>query len=632
MKPPKEKPSAPVGVEQRFQLLVKAVTDYAIYMLDTGGHVASWTAGKPQRLLETARSVGRVEDEGWRYRKDGTRFWALAVIDAIHDDRGKLVGFAKITRDMSDRRAAELALRESDRQFRLLVTGVRDYAIYMLDPKGNIANWNAGAKLIKGYGASEVVGTHFSRFFTAEDRAAGLPQKALAVAAEKGKFETEGWRVRKDGTRFWALALIDAIYDEGGELVGFAKITRDITERRAADEQLKQTREQLFQSQKMETIGQLTGGVAHDFNNLLTVILGNLEIARDNLDSGREGAVIRSLRAINNSIRGAQRAATLTQRLLSFSRRQALEPKIVDANKVVSSAAEFLHQSLGENIEVEMVRASGLWRIEADQAHLETAIFNVALNARDAMAKGGRLTIETANAYLDERYAAVHPEVKPGQYVQIAVSDTGHGMTKEVIERAFEPFFTTKLVGEGTGLGLSQVYGFVKQSGGHVRIYSEPDEGTTVKIYLPRAFKEGEAAPDEEARAAGGVGETILVVEDDHDVRDYVVEVVRTLNYRVLSAADANAALALLDKRAEPIDLVLTDVVLPGINGRQLAYQVHARFPGMKILFMTGYSRNAIVHHGRLDAGVDMIQKPFTRDAIALRIRDLLDRDKKPAS
>ncbi len=408
-------------------------------------------------------------------------------------------------------------------------------------------------------------------------------------------------------------------------------MTRDITERQDAPSALEQAREQLYQAQKMEAIGQLTGGVAHDFNNLLTVILGNLEIARDNLESGREGAVMRALRAVNNGVRGAQRAATLTQRLLSFSRRQALEPKTVDVNKVVAGAADFLQQSLGENIQVEMVRSSGLWRVEADPTHLETAIFNVALNARDAMANGGRLTIETANTYLDERYCAGQVDVKPGQYVQIAVTDTGDGMSKEVIDRAFEPFFTTKIVGQGTGLGLSQVYGFVKQSGGHVRIYSEPGEGTTVKIYLPRQFDAGAVEVETSEEPADGVGETILVVEDDQDVREYVVELVRTLNYRVLSAADADGALAILDKRAEPVDFLLTDVVLPGINGRQLAEQVQARFPGMKILFMTGYSRNAIIHHGRLDPGVEMIQKPFTKDAIALRIRDLLDRDKAAA-
>jgi PAS domain S-box-containing protein len=657
MKPPKEK-SPPATAAQRFELLVRAVTDYAIFMLDPGGIIVSWNAGaqqlkgysepeilgqhfsifftepdraagKPERALETARKTGRFEDEGVRVRKDGSRFWALAVIDTIRDERGNLVGFAKITRDMTSRRQAEQALRESERQFRMLVAGVRDYAIYMLDPEGNIASWNAGATLIKGYSAEEVVGSHFSRFFTDEDRAAGLPQKALAAAVKTGKLEAEGWRVRKDGTRFWAMVVIDTIHDERGHLVGFAKITRDITERRNADEHLKQTREQLFQAQKMEAVGQLTGGVAHDFNNLLTIILGNLEIARDNLESGREGAAMRALRAVNNGARGAQRAATLTQRLLSFSRRQALEPKAIDANKVVTGAADFLQQSLGENISVEMVRASGLWRVEADPTHLETAIFNVALNARDAMADGGRLTIETANAYLDEGYCAGQADLKPGQYVQIAITDTGHGMTKEVVERAFEPFFTTKIVGQGTGLGLSQVYGFVKQSGGHVRIESKPGEGTTVKLYLPRMLEEGAAETEVSEKAVGGVGETILVVEDDQDVRDYVVELVRTLNYHVLAAADADAALVLLDKRAEKVDLLLTDVVLPGINGRQLAEQAHARCPDLKILFMTGYSRDAIIHHGRLDPGVELIQKPFTKDAIALRIRGLLDREEQ---
>ncbi len=350
---------------RRYQLLVDAVVDYAIYMLDLEGRVATWNpgaermkgytadeiigqsfatffteedrkAGKPDRALRTAAETGRFEDEGWRERKDGTAFWAVAVLDAVRDETGRVIGFAKVTRDITERRAAQEALRKSVREFQLLIQGVKDYAIYMLDPGGRITSWNSGAHNIKGYRADEVIGSHFSRFYTEEDRAAGMPARALRTAANEGKFEAEGWRVRKDGSRFWASVLIDPIHDETGELVGFAKVTRDITERRSADEELLQARAELFQAQKMEAIGQLTGGVAHDFNNLLTVVIGNLELAQRTLGSAEGEGRLR--RAIGNAMRGAQRAATLTERLLAFSRQQPLEPKPVDVNKLLIGA------------------------------------------------------------------------------------------------------------------------------------------------------------------------------------------------------------------------------------------------------------------------------------------------------
>jgi CheY-like chemotaxis protein len=327
---------------------------------------------------------------------------------------------------------------------------------------------------------------------------------------------------------------------------------------------------------------------------------------------------------VGHAVRGAQRAATLTQRLLAFSRRQPLSPRAVDLNKFVATAVDFLQRTLGETVSVEAVGGAGLWHIEVDPNQLEAALLNLALNARDAMPGGGKLTIEASNSFLDQNYCRANPEVAPGQYVLIAVTDSGTGMSKEVADRAFEPFFTTKVVGQGTGLGLSQVYGFVKQSGGHLKIYSELGEGTTVKIYLPRLTT---GFPAEQAVPPGvggeGLGETILVVEDDSDVRAYIVEVLRDLHYTVLEAQDANSALgAARDAR---MDLLLTDVVLPGMNGRDLAHLLRASRPDMKVLFMTGYSRNAIIHQGRLDPDIELIQKPITQTDLAGRIRDVLD-------
>jgi len=386
------------------------------------------------------------------------------------------------------------------------------------------------------------------------------------------------------------------------------------TERRDLAEQA------LRQSQKMEAVGQLTGGVAHDFNNLLTIIIGNLGIAK------RGVVEARAERALNNALVGADRAAQLTQRLLAFSRRQPLNPRFLDINKLIVTISDLLTRTLGENVQLETIGGAGLWKVEVDASEMESTLLNLALNARDAMPGGGKLTIETSNAYLDEAYCREHEGIVPGQYVLIAVSDSGAGMSAETIDRAFEPFFTTKEAGKGTGLGLSQVYGFMKQSGGHVKIYSEPGEGTTIKLYLPR--REGDeivASGDDDLNAERGGGETILIVEDDDGVRQYASEILRDLNYQVIEAKDSASALRLLDADKK-FDLLLTDVVLPGKNGRELANEVERRLPGTKIIFMTGYSRNAIVHQGRLDPGIELIPKPLTERVLARKIRQLLNR------
>ena len=636
----------------RYRLLVEGIVDYAIYMLDPDGIVASWNAGAerftgytrdeilgqhfsrfytdddrgldlPEAVLRTAREQGRFEHEGWSVRKDGTCFWAHVVIDPIRRPDGDLAGYAKITRDMSERREAEAQLRESQEQLRLLVQGVSDYALFMLDLDGQVSSWNAGAERIKGYTRDEIVGQHFSRFYIEEEREAGVPSRGLRQAAATGRWETEGWRVRKDGTRFWAHVVIDAIRNDAGELVGFAKITRDVTERMNAQRELEQAREALFQSQKMEAVGQLTGGVAHDFNNLLTVIIGGL----DTIARSKPSDTARVKRALGMARHAADRAASLTARLLAFSRKQPLEPTPTDLNVLVRGMADLLHRTLGEQVDLESILSARLWRVEVDQNQLESAILNLAVNARDAMPSGGKLTIETQNTYLDESYAAADAEVRPGQYVMIGVSDTGSGMPKEVLARVFEPFFTTKEIGRGTGLGLSMVYGFVKQSGGHVTIYSEEAQGTAVKLYFPRHYAEDEDLAEEEGAQdypTASQDEVVLVVEDNPDVRAYSVASLGELGYRVLQAEDADGALAIL-KSDRRIDLLFTDVILPGRTGRVLAEEAAKVRPGLRVLFTTGYSRNAILHHGRLDAGVRLLQKPFTFEQLASRVREVLD-------
>ena len=521
-------------------------------------------------------------------------------------------------------RAAQLAasatkLEESERRFRILVEGVTDYAIFMLDPSGTVINWNPGAQRIKGYSRDEIIGQHFSRFYSDEDRERKVPHKAIETAARTGKYEAEGWRVRKDGSRFWASVVINAIRDAQGKVVGFAKVTRDLTERRAAEERL-------IQSQKMEGIGQLTGGVAHDFNNLLTVIIGNLQALQRHLQEEKPDPG-RLQRSADNAMRGARRAESLTQRLLAFSRQQPLAPESVDVGRLVGGMSDLLRRTLDEGIAVETVLAGGLWRAHADPNQLEVAILNLAVNARDAMPNGGKLTIETGNAHLDERYAAAQAEVVPGQYVVLAVSDNGSGMPPEVKAKAFDPFYTTKDVGHGTGLGLSQVYGFVKQSRGHVKIYSEVGEGTTVKIYLPRFHSDADDHEEQPAPAAarGCRSEIILIVEDDQDVRTYSTDSLRELGYQIIEAANARNALQILDEHPE-VSVLFTDVGLPGgMNGRQLAEEARKRHPTLKVLFTTGYARNAIVHEGRLDPGVELLPKPFTQAALGEKLRDILD-------
>ncbi len=399
---------------------------------------------------------------------------------------------------------------------------------------------------------------------------------------------------------------------------GFVTLFTDITKRCQAESQLRQ-------AQKMEAVGQLTGGVAHDFNNLLMVILGNLEMAQQALSASD---LLRTQRKIETAQGGAQRAATLTKRLLAFARRQSLEPQPVDANRIVSGMSEIIRHSIGSGIELETVLAGGLWSAVVDPNQLENALLNLAINARDAMPQGGKLTIETANTSLDAAYAANHIEVTPGQYVMVAVSDGGTGMTPEEAAQAFEPFFTTKDVGKGSGLGLSQVFGFIKQSNGHVKIYSEPGAGTTVKLYLPRVTAESpvtiEIAAPEPSLPRARRQERILAVEDDVDVLAYSVDALEALGYKVFGVKDAASALAILDEHPE-ITMLFTDVELPGLNGPELVEQALQRRPDLAVLYTTGYTANAVLHRGILDRDVKSLNKPFNLSELATTMRDILD-------
>lgn len=648
------------SAEGRYRLLVESISDYAIYMLDPNGVIANWNAGAqrfkgylaeeivgenfarfysaedqeagvPRRNLERAATTGRFEEEGWRYRKDGSRFWASVVIDRIIGPSGEIVGFAKVTRDLSERRAQEELLRRSQEQFRLLVKGVTDYALYMLDLQGNVASWNAGAERIKGYREAEIIGQHFSRFYGDEERAAGEPERNLEVARTTGSVEREGWRYRNDGSRFWAHVIIDAIHDDSGSLVGYAKVTRDITQQRSAREELERAQEALRHSQKMEAVGQLTGGLAHDFNNILAGISGSLELMQTRLAQGRTGDLDRYLSGAQGA---AKRAAGLTQRLLAFSRRQTLDPKPTDLNRLIGGMQELVERSVGPTVKVECVAAGGLWGSFVDQGQLENALLNLCLNARDAMPDGGKLTIETGNRWMDES-AAKQRGLQRGQYVSLCVSDTGTGMSMEVIERAFDPFFTTKPTGQGTGLGLSMVYGFAGQSDGAVRIYSELGRGTTVCIYLPRFNGDATAVtevPDTLTAPRSSEHETILLVDDEPLVRMVATEILAELGYNVLEAEDGPSALNVL-KSDRTIDLLVTDVGLPnGMNGRQLADVARGQRPTLQVLFITGFAENAVLNHGHLDPGMHVMTKPFASEHFARRIKELVENSKQEVS
>jgi PAS domain S-box-containing protein len=620
--------------EGRYRLLVEAITDYAIYILDPTGIVSSWNAGAerfkgytateivgqhfsrfypeeerqkgtPQRNLETAARAGKFEGEGWRLRKDGTLFWAHVVIDPIRSPDGNLIGYAKITRDLTERRKAEETLRQSEEQFKLLVQGVTDYAIYMLSPEGNIASWNAGAERIKGYLPEEIIGQHFSRFYTPEDREAGAPQKALEAAASTGRFEKEAWRIRKDGSRFWASVVIDPIHSDMGAIIGYAKITRDITDRKRAELELEQTREALFQSQKMDAVGQLTGGVAHDFNNLLSAVLGSLELLRKRLPPDPK-----SLRLLDNAINAAQRGAVLTQRMLAFARSQELKSTNVDVAELFDGMTDLLQSSLGPSVSITTRVEPHLKPVMADQNQLELAILNLSVNARDAMPDGGAIVLEA-------RECTVTIGSRPKRGVCISVKDTGSGMDETTLGRAMEPFFTTKGVGKGTGLGLSMVHGMAQQLGGSLTLKSKKGEGTTAELWIPVAEQQaGEPAVAPSSVESESRPLVVLAVDDDSLVLFNTVAMLEELGHEVLEATSGKAALDHFQKRPD-IDLIVTDQAMPGMTGLQLANAARTLRPEIRILIATGYAELP----READQALGRLAKPFRQqdlvDAIA---------------
>jgi PAS domain S-box-containing protein len=620
---------------ERFRLFITSVRDYAIYMLTPEGNVASWNAGAqrfkgykpeeiigkhfslfyteedratrlPWRALETAASTGKFEAEGWRVRKDGTQFWANVVIDPIRDENGVLLGFAKVTRDITDRKQAQEALRQSEDRFRMLVRGVTDYAIYMLSPEGEVTNWNAGAHRIKGYDENEIVGLHFSHFYTPEERDAGVPQKALAEAADKGRYEAEGWRVRKDGTRFFAHVVIDAIRDEKDQLVGFAKITRDITERREATKALELAREALFQSQKLEAIGKLTGGIAHDFNNLLNVVSNGLEMLRQRV---QDPADVRLIETMEHAV---ARGSTLNQQLLSFARQQPMQGQPHDLSRVIRSFEPVLRRASRSALQLEFDLAPALPAANVDSAQFETALLNLVVNARDATADGGRITVFTK--VIDVADEEV-PGLQAGRYVQAGVQDTGTGMPPEVVERAVEPFFTTKEPGKGTGLGLSQTYGMVQQVGGVLRIKSTIGEGTTVTLFFP-ALESQQAI-----EADAPVSERVIVVDDQPDVLEVTSELFKTLGLNPIPAVSAREALSIL-QRDPQIEWMLTDVVMPGMSGVELARKARELNPNLKVMLASGYSGPAHAGAGGQLEGYPFLTKPYKLADIVRKLRE----------
>jgi PAS domain S-box-containing protein len=726
-----EHPEPEIAAGQ-WRQIVNGATDTAIITTDLKGRVTSWNAGasnilgwvEPDMLGQSLSRVFAEDDqeaqlsreiedavakgkgggeEGWRLRKDGSRFWAVGELNPIRDN-SEIVGFVKILRDRTAQRNAEQAIREErhalevlnragsalavETDIQHLVQIVTDAGVELTGAEFGAFFYNVIDKAGESYTLYTLSGAPleaFSRFPMPRNTEVFAPT-FLGQGIVRSDDITKDPRYGKNTPRrgmpeghlpvrsYLAVSVISrtgevlgglffghartGVFNERSErgLSGLAAeaavaidnvrlsqaMQREIEERKRAQEalvelnatleqqvterteQLRKNEDALRQSQKMEAVGQLTGGVAHDFNNLLQIIIGNLDTLQRNLPA--ESA--RLQRAARNAMTGAQRAATLTQRLLAFSRRQPLDPKPLDVNLLVNGLSDMVHRTLGETIAVETVLGAGLWRVEADPAELEAAIINLAVNARDAMSNGGRLTIETSNAHIDEAYVASHTEVVPGQYVAVAVTDTGVGMDAKTVAQAFEPFFTTKAVGKGTGLGLSQVYGFVKQSGGHVKIYSEIGHGTTVKVYLPRLATQGAGEEDIDPGPSPEAAkeETVLVVEDDDEVRAYSVDSLRELGYRVIEAHDGPSALRLLERQPR-VDLLFTDVVLPGgLTGAQVAAQARTLRPALRVLFTTGYARNAIVHQGRLDKGVQLIVKPFSFSDLAAKVRDVLDR------
>ena len=567
------------------------------------------------RIRQALEKWQPVRSELINYTKSGEEFWLELDIVPMADETGWFTHWIAVERDITARKQADLALQANEERFRL-VSKAAGSAIWDWDVTIGQLWWSEGLRDIFGHerDTSGTVPTVWRRHVHPDDMAqvnAALDR----LMTDQDSVLREQYRFRRaDGSWAFVEDRAFALRDDDGRVRRVLGSLTDITDQKLLEERLSQ-------AQKMETVGQLTGGIAHDFNNLLTIILGNTEILAEDL-----GELPHLQRLAKMCLDAADRGAELTSRLLAFSRRQALEPKVLDVAQLVQGMDGLLRRTLPESVEIEIVRAGGLWKIEADASQLELALLNLAVNARDAMPDGGNLTIEMANAMLDDDYVALEPDVGAGQYVVIVVTDTGTGIPPEVIDRVFEPFFTTKEVGKGSGLGLSMVYGFVKQSGGHIRVYSELGEGTAIKMYFPRSrIKQEVIVTLPAARKLIGGTETILVVEDDDAVRQHVTAQLQGLGYQVLEAATGAEAMDVLDQ-SPAVDLLFTDVVMPGgMGGRDLADAARKLRPSLKVLFTSGYTENSIVHHGRLDPGVKLLSKPYRREKLAVKIREALD-------
>jgi PAS domain S-box-containing protein len=630
------------------------MNDYVVISLGPDGLVSSWSPGAEQllgygadelrarpvtRLLadvgdanDPIRGLAAAEEpgdpvarHGWCVHKDGRRIPVLIEIHPMTERNSTISGYVGVIRAAATPLISSPI--DSDFQFRRFVDSVVDYAIYLLDATGLVSSWNTGAERIKGYSSSEIIGQHFSRFYTDEDRAGGEPTRALALATSAGKYEKIGWRVRKDGTRFWANVVIDSIRDDAGSLMGFVKVTRDVSEQLAAQTELEQIRNAFAHSKRLEAVGQLTSGVAHGFNNLLTVMINALDL----MEKGPADAH-RNAQLIHDARQAAQRGAMLTQQMLAFSRNRSLQPAQHRIEDLMRELGPMLQHAAGEAIALQFLLAQASSSVYVDVAQFETAMLNLIVNARDAMPAGGDIRIRAAHVDLASEHAAAAIPVECGAYAAISVSDCGCGIAPEILDRVLEPFYTTKEVGFGSGLGLSQVYGFATQSGGGVTVASEVGCGTTVTIYLPElvdvslsTVNDGGPAVADPIKADAGIGRgsgTILLVEDDEYVRQSTIDVLRLLGYKVLVATNGPEAIGIL--RHEPdIDVLCSDIVMPyGMSGVELAHEATRMRPGLRILLLSGYAGNTAMPLSHDEFA--FLAKPYRLQELSDQLRALM--------
>lgn len=624
--------------------LLGEISDFAIFALDIDGVCTAWTpisrsyqvapinevVGYPLEKfyaaedresglywdnLKTAAREGRLDSVGMRERWDGSEAWTRISIVKKVDSAGNHVGYVGVVYDETRQHDAARALHASEKAFQTLIQGLHDHAIFMLSPEGYITNWNAGAERIIGYTAEEAIGQHMSVFHTEAERERGTPDQILEQARIAGRYFEEGWRVRRNGERFRAESHVQAIHDEGGSIIGFGKITRDITEQYEARRHLAATEEALNQSEKLRSLGELTGGIAHDFNNLLTVVRGSAELLKNQALSDEAKA-----RHINAIVETADRASELTGQLLSFARRQPLQPKRIDLNAVILDMTELLKRTLGGGVSILKMPGADLWPVRADPTQLENLILNAAINARFAMEGAGTLTLATQNVS--------GPDCEE---VCLSISDTGAGIAPEILDHVFEPFFTTKGPGEGTGLGLSQAYGFAAQSGGRLEIRSEVGRGTTLSLHLPRAEAELASSTGREDKSADlevPRGTRVLLVEDSRTVAVFAQSLLEDMGCEVVHAQCGEEALIALDNEPNGFDIIFSDIVMPGLSGLDLAAKVRCQKPALPILLATGYSEAAARGEG---SEFPILPKPYKRGTLSAKLRETMDGFRKAA-